>query len=214
MLFTPAKPPLGSANVLKRNIAIIGGGISGMGAAYALSSAHNVTLFEARKRLGGHARTLIAGPIGREFPVDTGFMVFNYRNYPNLNALFAKLDIPVKKSNMSFAVSLDDGKFEYGLHQVSRLLADKKNALNPRYWRMIADIFKFNKRARAYKDNPDITLGAVLTELGMSKAFKDRYLCPLAGAIWSTTSDDMLDFPAQSLIRFFDYLVFFINTKH
>lgn len=185
------------------NIAVVGGGISGMGAAFALSSTHNVTLYEARSRLGGHARTLMAGR-NEKFPVDTGFMVFNYRNYPNLNALFDQLDIPVMPSNMSFAASFDDGRFEYGLHQPKRLLGDPKNAVNPKFWRMIADILKFNKNGGRFKHDETITIGDVVERLDLSDVFRDRYLGPLAGAIWSTNTNDMLDFPAQSLLRFFE----------
>ncbi len=187
----------------KRKIAVIGGGISGMGASLALSEDHDVTLFETRKRLGGHARTLMAGPKG-DIPVDTGFMVFNYQNYPNLVDLFERLKVPVKPSNMTFAVSLDDGKFEYGLQNVRRILGDPKNAVNPRFWRMLRDIIKFNNHARAAVSGPDQTLGELIRFLNLSNAFTRRYICPLAGAIWSTTSDDILEFPAESLLRFFE----------
>ncbi len=199
MLFV--NPPLEPTT--KRNVAVIGGGISGMGAALALSSFCNVTLFESRGRLGGHARTIMAGP-NRDIPVDTGFMVFNHKNYPNLVGLFETLDVPVKKSNMTFAVSLDDGRFEYGLQNPKRLFGDPKNAANPKFWRMISDIFRFNKKARAYLDKPEISLGDMFAEIGLSDVFRDRYLCPLAGAIWSTSSEDMMKFPAQTLIQFFD----------
>ena len=191
-----------SAGAGRLKIAVVGSGIAGLGAAYSLCHAHDVTLFEARGRLGGHSRTLMAGH-GEKFPVDTGFMVFNYRNYPNLNALFEQLDIPVIPSNMSFAVSLDGGKFEYGLHQLSRLFADKRNIFNPKLWRMLLDILKFNKHAPAYEDNTEMSIGEVIAKLGLSDMFRDRYLCPLAGAIWSTTNDEILKFPAQTLIRFF-----------
>lgn len=214
MLYTGAdahsEPGLG-ANRLR--IAVIGAGIAGLGAAYGLSPTHDVTLFEERARLGGHSRTLIAGR-DKKFPVDTGFMVFNYLNYPNLNRLFDDLDIPVKRSNMSFAVSLDDGKFEYGLHQLSRVFAQKRNLANPVFYRMLLDIFKFNKQGLQFKDHADATLGDILTEIGVSKAFRERYLCPLAGAIWSTTLDDMLDFPAQTLVRFFDSHKLMSATNH
>jgi len=193
----------GNLPIRKQKIAVVGAGIAGLGAAYSLSSVHDVTLFEALERLGGHSRTLMAGR-DEQFAVDTGFMVFNYLNYPNLNALFEELDIPVKRSNMSFAVSLDGGKFEYGLHQLSRVFAQKRNLANPVFYRMLSDIFKFNKHGLQFKDHPDATLGEILNEIGVSRAFRERYLCPLAGAIWSTTLDDMLDFPAQTLVRFFD----------
>ena len=187
----------------KRKIAVIGGGISGMGAALSLSQNHEVTLFEPRTRLGGHARTKMAGP-KRDIPVDTGFMVFNYKNYPNLNALFEQLEVPVKRSNMTFAVSLDDGRFEYGLQNLGRIFADPANAVSPRFWRMLKEVLSFNKTAHNYLDRPETTLGALKQELGLSDDFLHRYLGPLAGAIWSTSSEDMLKFPAQTLIRFFE----------
>ncbi len=187
----------------KRKTAIIGGGISGMGASLALAGSRDVTLFEARKRLGGHARTLMAGP-NADIPVDTGFMVFNHQNYPHLIGLFDQLDIPVKPSNMTFAVSLDDGKFEYGLQNLRRILGDPKNAVNPRFWRMLRDIIKFNNHARETVSGPDQTLGELIQDLNLSEAFTRRYICPLAGAIWSTSSDDILNFPAETLLRFFE----------
>lgn len=185
-----------------RNIAIIGGGISGMGAAFALSDKHHVTLFESRSRLGGHARTLYAGP-GHDIPVDTGFMVFNRKNYPNLINLFAQLGIADRPTNMTFAVSLDNGRFEYGLQDLRRILGDPRNAINPTFWRMIRDIMKFNAKATDYLDRPECSLAQALEEMNMSDAFTYRYLFPLAGAIWSTSADDMLRFPAATLVRFF-----------
>ena len=157
------------------NIAVIGGGISGLGAAYSLSTSHKITLFEARNRLGGHARTIMAGH-GEKFPVDTGFMVFNYRNYPNLNGLFDQLEIPVKPTNMSFAVSLDNGRFEYGLHNPKRLFANPVNAINPKFWKMISDILKFNKYGGQFKNDENLTIGALIELLGLSRVFKDRCL--------------------------------------
>ncbi len=111
----------------RRRIAIIGAGISGMGAAYRLSRSHDVTLIEAEPRLGGHARTKLAGRRGDQ-PVDTGFIVFNYANYPNMAQLFAELDVPVCKSQMSFAASLHDGAFEYGLDTLNAVFGQRKNA--------------------------------------------------------------------------------------
>jgi len=182
---------------------VIGSGIAGLGAAYGLIPNHKVTLFEARSRLGGHCRTVMAGR-DQQYAVDTGFMVFNRLNYPKLNGLFDELNIPVKPSNMSFAVSLDDGEFEYGLHQLSRIFADKRNFVRPYFYKMLLEIFKFNTHSLKYIDDPNATLGEMLSDIGLSTVFAERYLCPLAGAIWSTTIDDMMDFPAQTLVRFFD----------
>ncbi len=199
----PGQAPLGANLGAKRlKIAVIGSGIAGLGTVYGLVPAHDVTLFEARSRLGGHSRTVIAGR-NKHYAVDTGFMVFNMLNYPKLNTLFDELNIPIKRSNMSFAVSLDDGKFEYGLHQLSRIFADKRNLVRPSFYKMLLEIFKFNKHCLKYKDDPNATLGDMLANIGLSTMFRERYLCPLAGAIWSTSVDDMMDFPAQTLVRFF-----------
>jgi len=183
-------------------IAIIGGGITGLGAAWALADDYNVTLFEAEHRLGGHARTIMAGRNG-DVPVDTGFIVFNRPNYPELTRLFAALDVPIKPSDMSFAASIDDGRIEYGLRP-GALLAQKRNAFRPGFLRMLNDIMKFNKQAVRAAENPDLTLRALMDELRLGEWFRRYYLLPLAGAIWSTAPERILDFPARSLTQFFD----------
>ena len=147
-----------------KKIAVIGAGISGMGAAHMLSEDNHVTLFEAEPRLGGHARTIIAGQNGAQ-PVDTGFIVFNYANYPHLARLFKALDVPVTKSNMSFAASFDDGRFEYALATLGSLFAQKRNIVNPRFLGMLKDIAKFNKHALDATRDRSLSLGAVLEEL-------------------------------------------------
>ena len=124
----------------QRRAAVIGAGISGLGAAYALSKTHAVTVFEAEPRLGGHARTLEAGR-DQTVPVDTGFIVFNYRNYPLLTGLFAELDTPVKKSDMAFAASIDGGRVEYGLHSTPAIFAQKSNLVRPRF---LADACRYS----------------------------------------------------------------------
>ena len=186
-----------------RSIAVIGGGISGMGAAHMLSGRHNVTLFEAEPRLGGHARTKIAGKRGDQ-PVDTGFIVFNYANYPHMAQLFETLGVLVAKSNMSFSASLNGGALEYGLQGPRSLFAQPKNAFNPRYLRMIRDIFYFNKHALDAAQDRSLTLGAFLEKMGTGDWFRDYYLLPLSGAIWSTPTEQVLDFPAHALIQFFE----------
>ncbi len=187
----------------KRNIAVIGGGISGMGAAYALSKDHNVTLFEAEPRLGGHARTKIAGKHGNQ-PVDTGFIVFNYANYPNMAKLFDELKVPVVKSNMSFGASINGGALEYGLASLDAVFAQRKNAFNPKYLRMLRDVFRFNSKGLAMSRDPDLTIGQFLDKMGTGTWFRDYYLLPLSGAIWSTPTEQILDFPAHALLQFFE----------
>lgn len=186
-----------------KKIAVIGAGISGMGAAYMLSEDHHVTLFEAEPRLGGHARTIMAGKNGDQ-PVDTGFIVFNYANYPHLAQLFKSLDVPVTKSNMSFGASLDGGRIEYALASVGSVFAQKKNIVNPRFLRMLADIAKFNKRALDATRDRSLSLGAFLEQLGTGAWFRDYYLLPLTGAIWSTPTEKIMDFPAHALVQFME----------
>lgn len=187
----------------RRKIAVIGAGISGMGAAHVLADHHDVTLIEAEPRLGGHARTIFAGKNGDQ-PVDTGFIVFNYANYPHLAALFDKLDVPVTKSNMSFGASVRGGKMEYGLAGAGAFFAQRKNALNPKFLRMLRDIFHFNTHAANREDMRGLTIGQFLNKMGMGEYFRDYYLLPLSGAIWSTPTEQILDFPAHAMIQFFE----------
>ncbi|MEL7167038.1 MAG: FAD-dependent oxidoreductase [Pseudomonadota bacterium] len=188
----------------RRRIAVIGAGISGMGAAYQLSRTHDVTLFEAEGRLGGHARTIMAGKRGDQ-PVDTGFLVFNYANYPRMAELFAELDVPVVKSNMSFGASIDGGRIEYGLASLSALFAQKRNAANPKFLRMVRDIFHFNANAlRIANEDRSRTTAQFLEVLGTGNWFRDYYLLPLSGAIWSTPTEKIMDFPAHAMIQFFE----------
>ena len=128
--------PFETATVSPRKIAVVGAGITGMGAAHMLAKDHSVVLFEAENRLGGHARTRMAGP-NANTPVDTGFIVFNYANYPKLTALFDHLDVPVVKSNMSFGASFDGGRLEYGLAGANAIFAQRRNIVNPKFLRMI-----------------------------------------------------------------------------
>ncbi len=186
-----------------RRIAVIGGGISGLAAAYLMSGRHRVTLFEAAPRLGGHARTVMAGRRGDQ-PVDTGFIVFNHVNYPHLTALFEKLDVPVAKSNMSFGVSMDGGRYEYALSGLDGIFATRANLLDPRHLGMIRDILRFNKNGLAVAQaDPSLTIGGLLQRLGTGEWFRERYLLPFSGAIWSTPTAKILDFPAHALMAFF-----------
>ncbi|MGI1662384.1 NAD(P)/FAD-dependent oxidoreductase [Palleronia sp. KMU-117] len=186
-----------------KRLAVIGAGIAGMGAAHLLSRDHSVVLFEDGDRLGGHARTVLAGKNGDQ-PVDTGFIVFNYATYPHLTRLFAELDVPVAKSNMSFGVSIDGGRFEYALRSLGSLLARRRNAVTPAFWRMIRDILRFNAEAPGLASDPDMTIGDLLARLETGPWFRDYYILPFSGAIWSTPTQDILGFPAQSMLRFFE----------
>lgn len=185
-----------------KRIAVIGGGISGLAAAYILSPRHSVTLYEAEPRLGGHARTVLAGMCGDQ-PVDTGFIVFNYANYPHLTRMFGDLDVPVVKSEMSFGATIDDGKIEYGLKNLSSVVGQRRNALRPGYLRMLRDIFTFNAKAEAAALDDSMTIGDLVEKLRLGDWFERYYLMPICGAIWSTPPQGIRNFPAQSLVRFF-----------
>lgn len=186
----------------RRNIAIVGGGISGLSAAYYLSAHHDVTLFEAAPRLGGHARTVLAGKTGQQ-PVDTGFIVFNYATYPYLTQLFRELGVPVVKSEMSFCASIDNGKIEYALNSIAGVAAQKRNLVRPQFYKMIADILRFGKQAEAAANSNDKTIDELVDELGLGQWFRDYYLMPMCGAIWSTPVANVGSFPAKSLVNFF-----------
>jgi len=186
-----------------RRVAVIGGGISGMGAAHMLAPTDRVTLFESGARIGGHARTVMAGKNGDQ-PVDTGFIVFNYANYPHLAALFAELDVPVVPSNMSFGASIDGGRLEYALTNFNAVFAQKRNMFSPPFLRMLRDIVHFNKNALAVSRDPSMTIAQFLDRLGTGRYFRDFYLSPLSGAIWSTPTEKIMDFPAHAMVNFFE----------
>jgi predicted NAD/FAD-binding protein len=187
-------------------IAVVGTGISGMAAAWLLAQRHSVTVYERAARLGGHTNTVMANTAKGPVPVDTGFIVYNERNYPNLVALFAHLDVPTKASDMSFGVSLDDGDFEYSGGDLAGLFAQPGNILRPRFWRMLGDLLRFYRSAPGHAPDldPTLTLGDYLALHGYSRSFMDDHLLPMGGAIWSMTVDSMLDYPAAAFIRFHD----------
>ena len=189
-------------------IGIIGAGISGLSAAWLLAKRHDVTLFEKAPRLGGHSNTVeVPAPDGGSVPVDTGFIVYNPVNYPNLVALFQHLDVATKSSNMSFAVSLGDGAFEYAGNGVGSLLAQKQNLLRPRFWSMLYGILRFYRQAPRDMPriaNPELSLGDYLRAGKFGEAFARDHLLPMAGAIWSAPPEALLDYPARSFISFFD----------
>ena len=183
-----------------KNIAVIGGGISGLGAAHALSDTYNVTLFETENRLGGHARTILAGKNGDQ-PVDTGFIVFNYANYPELSKLFSDLNVPVVKSDMSFGASVRGGKIEYALRNFDAIFAQRKNVFNPKFIKMVWDINRFNTLGLTVADDKSITIRQFLERLKTGDWFRDYYLAAF-GAIWSTPTEKILEFPAYAMMQF------------
>jgi len=180
----------------RTKIAVIGAGISGLGAAYLLHRQNDVTVFEKNAYIGGHTRTLEVKGI----PVDTGFIVYNEPNYPLLSALFRHLGVATQKSEMSFGASIADGFLEYSSKAP---FAQRKNIFRPAYLRMVADILRFNRMAERYIDVPDITLGECLDRLEMSEWFRHYYILAMGAAIWSCSAETMLAFPAGTFLRFF-----------
>ena len=194
--------PFDITNGAPQRIAIVGGGISGLACAWVLSRHHHVTLYEEAIRLGGHARTVLAGKRGDQ-PVDTGFIVFNHVNYPHLTAMFRDLDVPIAKSDMSFGVSLDAGGVEYALRSGNALFGQRRNIVDPRFHLMIRDILRFNAGAEAeVAAAPEMTIAALIARMRLGARFRDHYLYPFCGAIWSTPDHDIGKFPARALVRF------------
>ena len=197
-----ATSPAGTAAKPLR-IAVIGSGISGLSAAWLLSQQHTVSVFEADERIGGHSNTVDAGVGVGTVPVDTGFIVYNEATYPNLTALFRHLGVPTKPSEMSFAVSLDDGRLEYSGTNFAGLLAQPRNLARPRFWSMLADLLRFYRSAPRDAAGLGLTtLDDYLTANKYGAALRDDHLYPMAAAIWSTPADKIGDYPAASFIRF------------
>lgn len=187
-------------------IAVIGGGIAGMGAALALSEQHEVRLFEQNDRLGGHAHTVDVHFGAREVPVDTGFIVYNHRNYPNLTGLFEHLGVPTKWSDMSFGLSVQGGRMEYACDNLDQVFAQRTNLLRPRFVRGLFEILKFNRRAAGLLESgalEGMSLREFIAAHGYSDWFRDCFVLAMGGAIWSTPTAKMLDFPAASFVAFF-----------
>lgn len=188
-----------------KKIAVIGTGITGMATAYLLHQAgHAITVFEKNDYIGGHTRTRQINYDGMPLAVDTGFIVFNYRNYPHLTALFKLLQVPTQASNMTFAVSVDDGRLEWGARNLRSIFGQPSNLFSPRFYRMMFDVKKFFRAApTVLEQTRELSLGDYLSELGVGEDFKRYFLLPMGGAIWSCPLEAMLEFPAQTFVRFF-----------
>lgn len=185
-------------------IAIIGSGISGLASAWLLSRRYAVTLFEANRRLGGHTNTVDVKLDGISYPVDTGFLVFNRRTYPNLCALFAHLGVATVATEMSFSVSLQQPRLEWAGSSLASLFAQPGNLARPGFWRMLQDILRFNRETTEIDltVSSALSLGTYLKEHGYSREFRDWYLLPMAASIWSCPAQQMLDYPLSSFVSF------------
>ncbi|WP_253253779.1 FAD-dependent oxidoreductase [Acidithiobacillus marinus] len=186
-------------------IAIIGAGISGLGAAWILRKTHAVTVLEAADYAGGHTHTVDVQYQGLSAPVDTGFLVFNDRTYPHLLGLFAELDVPWTASDMSLSVCLPALNLEWCGSSLATLFAQKRNVLRPAFWGMLKDILRFNRAALAWlnQSDADITLGEFLERGAYGDWFRSAYLLPMAAAIWSCPTGTMLAYPARSILTFY-----------
>jgi predicted NAD/FAD-binding protein len=201
-------------------LAIVGTGISGLGCAHFLHRHFDLTLFEQNRYTGGHTNTVtVAEPAtGRAVPIDTGFMVFNYETYPQLTRLFAQLDVPVKKTDMSFSVRHEDTGLEFCGSSLNHLFCQRRNLLRPSFYRMLVQIDRFNREAIEALEDPawaDCTLADYVARRGYGQAFLDLYVVPMSSAVWSTPPEKMLQFPARTLLRFFHNHGFLgLSTQH
>ena len=188
------------------NIAVVGAGISGLVAAHLLTRGHDVTVFEAEGRIGGHTHTVEAEAGGQRFAVDTGFIVFNEETYPNFLALLGRLGVLSLPSTMSFGVKCERTGMEYSPSSIDRMFAQRRNLLRPSFWRMVCDILRFRREAPGIllERDRENTLGTFLSRGGYSREFIDRFLVPMGASVWSADPERFLEFPAWAFVRFFE----------
>jgi len=201
-----------------KTLAVIGTGIAGLSCAWFLRDRYHLTVFEKNNYAGGHTNTITVPEDGREVPIDTGFMVFNHVTYPLLTRLFRELGVATKPTDMSFSVQHRPSGLEYNGGNVGLLFGQRKNLLNLRHWRMLFAINRFNKEAVPALENGryrEYTLRQYVDERRYGEDLLHRYLVPMAGAVWSTPPDKMLDFPAMTLLRFWHNHGFLgLDTRH
>ena len=188
-------------------IAIIGSGVSGLVAAHLLHDRHDITVFEARDRLGGHVKTVdIEDSLGQPRSIDMGFIVYNETNYPLFSRLLGQLGVPTQPSDMSFGVRCDPTGLEYSSATLSSLFAQRRNLLNPGYVRMLRDILRFNRDAPQAVRNgaAPLTLGEYLATTNLSPRLAQHYLMPMGSALWSVPGGRVMEMPAEFFVRFFE----------
>lgn len=188
-------------------IAIVGSGISGLVCAHVLGRRHEVAVFEAADWIGGHTHTVDVEVAGKQYAIDTGFIVFNDWTYPNFIRLLDQLGVGSHPTEMSFSVNEPGTGLEYNGNNLNSLFAQRRNLMSPAFLGMVRDILRFNRQAAADLDNgaiaADITLGEYLRAKGYGQRFTDHYIIPMGAAIWSMSLADMLGFPLQFFVRFF-----------
>ncbi|MBE5318075.1 FAD-dependent oxidoreductase [Pedobacter sp. MR2016-19] len=199
-------------------LAIIGSGIAGMGCAHKLQHKYDITLFEELDYIGGHTNTITLEEDGQPIYLDSGFMVFNYQTYPNLTEMFAEIGAPVIKTDMSFSVQFLPKNLEYSGSSLNHLFAQRKNLFNISYLKMLMQINRFNKQSVEILDKPeyqDYSIGQFFKAFGYSEDMLWQYLIPMSAAVWSAPMEQILDFPAVTLIRFFKNHGFLgLDTQH
>jgi len=187
-------------------IAIIGGGISGLVSAYLLNEDHDIVLFEANDYIGGHTHTIDVTIGKSRYAVDTGFIVFNEVTYPNFLKLLKRLGVASQPSTMTFSVKSERDGIEYNTHNLNTIFAQRKNLLDPSFYRMIMDIFRFRREFRRLLEEERREEGLVrfLRSQGYSRRFIDYFIVPLGSSLWSTDPKRIDDFPLATFVRFFE----------
>ena len=185
-------------------IAVIGTGISGMVAAWRLHRGHSLTIFEANHYIGGHTHTVPIEKWGRSYAIDTGFIVFNQRTYPNFCQLLQQLGVLSQETEMSFSVKCERTGLEYCGTSLNTVFAQRRNLFRPKFWRMLSEILRFNRESPRWieESGSDMSLGDYLDQGAYSTSFREQYLIPMGAAIWSTSPAKMLDFPARYFVQF------------
>lgn len=187
-------------------IAIIGSGIAGNTLAHHLHKSHDITIFEAASHIGGHTHTHDIELFGKNYAVDTGFIVFNDRTYPHFIEMLDELNVQWQPSNMSFSVQNESTGLEYNGTTINSLFAQRSNLFKPSFYKMIQDILRFNKTSlHLLEKGSEIKLGDYLAKNNFSNLFINNYIVPMGAAIWSTNAAQMMDFPARFLVRFFHH---------